>query len=180
MARAAKLDLRAFQQEAGHAALAARPRRRSSQSRLGIAVRRRAMADPACRRGRSDRGPADGARVPLTKPWYLGIVEHSRQPLRRDRFRAVSRPARSSRSRPAQSQTRLVLFGPRGGELHAGLDRAARARPAQSGGAVAQRYAGRCAGLVRRSAGSEANGDVWQEIDLARLAQDPAFLQVGL
>jgi twitching motility protein PilI len=27
---------------------------------------------------------------------------------------------------------------------------------------------------------TEANGDVWQEIDLARLAQDPAFLQVGL
>jgi hypothetical protein len=27
---------------------------------------------------------------------------------------------------------------------------------------------------------TEANGGVWQEIDLARLAQDPAFLQVGL
>jgi twitching motility protein PilI len=80
---------------------------------------------------------------------------------------------------PGASQTRLVLFGPRVGELRAGLivhrvlglrnlaDLSRNDTPAGAPDWYGSRWA-------------EANGDVWQEIDLARLAQDPAFLQVGL
>src|SRR6185295_15887268 len=76
-------------------------------------------------------------------------------------------------------QARLVLFGPRVGELRAGL--------------VVTRVLGlsNLAELVRSDADAGAPawygarwtdkaGGVWQEIDLALLAQDPAFLQVGL
>jgi twitching motility protein PilI len=77
------------------------------------------------------------------------------------------------------SQTRLVLFGPRTGELRAGLvvhrvlglrNLAELSRDETPVGAPAW-YGARW---------TEPNGSAWQEIDLARLAQDPAFLQVGL
>jgi hypothetical protein len=71
-----------------------------------------------------------------------------------------------------------VLFGPRAGELHAGivvshvlglrnLSELAPAEPAPDAPAW---YAPRW---------MDADGNAWQEIDLARLAREPEFLQVG-
>jgi twitching motility protein PilI len=82
-------------------------------------------------------------------------------------------------SAPGTAPARLVLFGPRVGELRAGL--------------VVERVLGlrNLVELVRGDSASDApawygarwtdrEGGVWQEIDLALLAQDPAFLQVGV
>ena len=80
---------------------------------------------------------------------------------------------------PGASQTRLVLFGPRVGELRAGLivhrvlglrNLAELSKSEPLPGAPAW-YGAQW---------TETGGATWQEIDLARLAQDPAFLQVGL
>jgi len=73
----------------------------------------------------------------------------------------------------------LILFGPRTGELRAGI--------------VVQRVLG-LRNLAELAPASppvdapewfgqrwmDAEGTAWQEIDLARLAQDPGFLRVGL
>ena len=80
--------------------------------------------------------------------------------------------------RAAAAQNRLVLFGPRAGELRAGIvvgrvlglrnlaELAPAAPPADAPAWYAQRWI-------------DPTGSAWQEIDLARLARDPAFLQVG-
>jgi hypothetical protein len=80
---------------------------------------------------------------------------------------------------PGAGQARMVLFGPRVGELRAGL--------------VVTRVMGlsNLAELTRGDGAADApgwygarwtdkSGGTWQEIDLALLAQDPVFLQVGL
>ena len=80
---------------------------------------------------------------------------------------------------PGASQTRMVLFGPRAGELRAGLvvhrvlglRNLAELSKSEATADVPAWYGARW---------TETGGAVWQEIDLARLAQDPAFLQVGL
>jgi twitching motility protein PilI len=81
---------------------------------------------------------------------------------------------------PAQgaSQNRLVLFGPRAGDLNTGIvvtrvlglrnlaELAPAALPAEPPLWYSQRW-------------MDADGRAWQEIDLTKLARDPAFLQVG-
>jgi twitching motility protein PilI len=118
------------------------------------------------------------ATVPLTRPWYLGIAN-----IRGNLYSIIDfagflghaiEPAT-----PGMAQARMVLFGPRVGELRAGL--------------VVTRVLGlsNLAELVRSDPAADAPawygarwtdkaGGVWQEIDLALLAQDPGFLQVGL
>jgi twitching motility protein PilI len=176
MARAAKLNLRAFQQELA-TRLAAKTAAQVEQSRLGL----------ACAGGHwlirlADAGEVIAvpqlATVPLTKPWYLGIAN-----IRGNLYGVIDFAGflghRLEPITPGAGQTRLVLFGPRAGELRAGLivhrvlglrnlaDLSRAERPADAPSWYGSRW-------------SEANGDIWQEIDLARLAQDPAFLQVGL
>ena len=118
------------------------------------------------------------ATVPLTKPWYLGVAN-----IRGNLYGVIDFAGFLGHPlepvTPGASQTRLVLFGPRVGELRAGLvvhrvlglrnlaDLSHNDAPAGAPDWYGSRWA-------------EANGDIWQEIDLARLAQDPAFLQVGL
>ena len=62
--------------------------------------------------------------VPLTRPWYPRRGEHPRQPVQRHRLRTLPRP----RNPPGAEQARLVLFGPRAGELQRGPRRHPRAR----------------------------------------------------
>jgi twitching motility protein PilI len=176
MARAAKLDLRAFQQELA-TRLAAKTAAQVEQSRLGVDCGGEQWLIRL-----SDAGEVIAvphlATVPRTKPWYLGIAN-----IRGNLYGVIDfagflgRPVDATG--PGSGQSRLVLFGPRVGELRAGLvvrrvlglrNLAELAQAASSGAAPAwhgPRWADR-------------DGQSWQEIDLARLAQDAAFLQVGL
>ena len=176
MARAAKLDLRAFQQQLA-TRLAAKTAAQVEQSRLGLAC-----ADEQWLIRLADAGEViaipQTASVPLTKPWYLGVAN-----IRGNLYCVIDFAGFLGHPlepvTPGTSQTRLVLFGPRVGELRAGL--------------IVHRVLGlrNLADLARHDTPpgapdwygarwAEANGVMWQEIDLARLAQDAAFLQVGL
>jgi twitching motility protein PilI len=176
MARAAKLDLRAFQQELA-TRLAAKTSAQVEQSRLGLSCAGEQWLIRLADAGEVIAVPTM-ATVPLTKPWYRGISN-----IRGILYGVIDFAGFLGRPlepvTPGASQTRLVLFGPRVGELHAGL--------------IVHRVLGlrNLADLARNDTPpgapdwygarwEERNGDVWQEIDLARLAQDPAFLQVGL
>ncbi|HUH93230.1 MAG TPA: chemotaxis protein CheW [Casimicrobiaceae bacterium] len=176
MARAAKLDLRAFQQELA-TRLAAKTAAQVEQSRLGFACAGEQWLIRLADAGEVIALPQT-ASVPLTKPWYIGIAN-----IRGNLYGVIDfagflgHPLEPVTTGP--SQTRLVLFGPRVGELRAGLvvrrvlglrnlAELAQGEPPAGGPAW---YGPRW---------TESGGAVWQEIDLARLAQDPAFLQVGL
>ena len=71
MARAAKLDLRAFQQELA-ARLAAKTTQQVEQSRLGLACAGKQWLIRLADAGEVIAVPTL-ATVPLTRPWYLGI-----------------------------------------------------------------------------------------------------------
>lgn len=176
MARAAKLDLRAFQRELA-TRLAAKTAAQVEQSRLGVACAGENWLIRLADAGEVIALP-QLASVPMTKPWYLGVAN-----IRGNLYGVIDfagflgRPVEAVA--PGAAQARLVLFGPRVGELRAGL--------------VVQRVLGlrNLAELARSDppAGApawygarwtEASGEAWQEIDLAQLAQDAGFLQVGL
>lgn len=176
MARAAKLDLRAFQQELA-ARLAAKTTQQVEQSRLGLSCAGKQWLIRLADAGEVVAVPTM-ATVPLTRPWYLGIAN-----IRGNLYSVIDfagflgHPIEPAT--PGVAQARMILFGPRVGELRAGL--------------VVTRVMGlsNLAELTRSDAASDAPawygarwtdkaGGVWQEIDLALLAQDPAFLQVGL
>jgi twitching motility protein PilI len=176
MARAAKLNLRAFQQELA-SRLAAKTAAQVEQSRLGLACAGEQWLIRLADAGEVIAIPPM-AMVPMTKPWYLGIAN-----IRGNLYGVIDFAGFLGHPlepvTPGATQSRLVLFGPRVGELRAGL--------------IVPRVLGlrNLADLARNdtppgapdwygSRWAEANGDVWQEIDLARLAQDAAFLQVGL
>ncbi|MCC6869272.1 MAG: chemotaxis protein CheW [Burkholderiales bacterium] len=173
MARAAKLDLRVFQRELA-ARLNAKTAAQVASSRLGL----------ACGNARwlvrlSDAGEVvplpPVAAVPLTRPWYLGVA-NIRGNLYSvvDFARFLGHPTGA-----AGSQARLVLFGPRTGGLNAGLvvphvlglrniaELAPTGAPHEAPGWYGSRW-------------MDGDGEAWQEIDLAALARDPVFLQVGL
>jgi twitching motility protein PilI len=176
MARAGKLDLRAFQQELA-ARLASKTTAQVESSRLGF----------ACGGGQwlirlADAGevipmpPSVG--VPLTKPWFLGVAN-----IRGNLYTVVDFAGFLGQeiTPPAAmgGQARLVLVGPRAGELRVvivvprvlGLRNLAELAPAAPPADAPPWYGQRWI---------DADGGAWQEIDLARLAADPAFLQVGL
>lgn len=176
MARAAKLDLRAFQQELA-ARLAAKTTQQVEQSRLGLACAGKQWLIRLADAGEVIAVPTL-ATVPLTRPWYLGISNIRGNLYSVIDFAGFLGEATEPVSGGA-AHARLVLFGPRVGELRAGL--------------VVTRVLGlsNLAELMRSDADAGAPawygarwtdkaGGVWQEIDLALLAQDPAFLQVGL
>jgi twitching motility protein PilI len=176
MARAAKLDLRAFQQELA-TRLAAKTAAQVEQSRLGLACAGQQWLIRLPDAGEVIALPQT-ASVPLTKPWYLGIAN-----IRGNLYGVIDfagflgHPLEPIAA--GASQARLVLFGPRVGELRAGL--------------VVHRVLG-LRNLAELAPGEpvagapswhgarwlENNGAIWQEIDLAKLSQDSQFLQVGL
>jgi twitching motility protein PilI len=113
--------------------------------------------------------------VPLTRPWYLGIAN-----IRGNLFSVIDFSAFLGRdSGVGGGQSRLVLFGPRAGEMNAGIivqqvlglrnivELAPAAPPHDAPAWYAQRW-------------MDGDGNAWQEIDLAKLAADSAFLQVGI
>jgi twitching motility protein PilI len=176
MARAGKLNLRAFQQELA-TRLAAKTTAQVEQSRLGLACAGSQWLIRLADAGEVIAVPAV-ATVPLTRSWYLGIAN-----IRGNLYSIIDfggflgheiEPAA-----PGTAPARLVLFGPRVGELRAGL--------------VVERVLGlrNLVELVRGDSAPDAppwygarwtdrEGGMWQEIDLALLAQDPGFLQVGV
>ncbi|HKE41467.1 MAG TPA: chemotaxis protein CheW [Casimicrobiaceae bacterium] len=175
MARAARLDLRAFQQELA-TRLAAKTAAQVEQSRLGVACAGAQWLIRLADAGEVIAVPAV-ATVPLTQSWYLGIAN-----IRGNLYGVIDFAAflrESSEPAATGAGARLVLFGPRVGELRAGL--------------VVQRVLGLRNLSDLEEAGapdgapswygsrwSDRECGTWQEIDLALLARDPAFLQVGL
>jgi twitching motility protein PilI len=176
MARAAKLNLRAFQQELA-TRLAAKTTAQVEQSRLGLACAGSQWLIRLADAGEVIAIPTV-ATVPLTRSWYLGIAN-----IRGNLYSIIDFGGFLGHEveppPPGAAAARLVLFGPRVGELRAGL--------------VVQRVLGlrNLVELVRDDSASDKpawygarwtdrEGGVWQEIDLALLAQDPGFLQVGV
>ena len=176
MARAAKLDLRAFQQELA-ARLAAKTTAQVEPSRLGLAAAGSQWLIRLADAGEVIAVPSM-ATVPMTKPWYLGIAN-----IRGNLYgcidfsgflgQPIEPPA------PGSTTSRLVLFGPRVGDLRAGLV-VNRVMGLRNLAELAETTSAAGAPPWYGSRWSEADGTTWQEIDLALLAQDAAFLQVGL
>jgi|SRR5689334_10998006 len=176
MARAAKLDLRAFQQELA-TRLAAKTAAQVEQSRLGFACAGEQWLIRLADAGEVIAVPQT-ASVPLTKPWYVGIAN-----IRGNLYGVIDFAGFLGHSlepvTAGASQTRLVLFGPRVGELRAGLI-VHRVLGLRNLGQLAGSEPLPGAPAWHGARWTESNGTVWQEIDLARLARDSAFLQVGL
>jgi twitching motility protein PilI len=172
MARAAKLDLRTFQQELA-TRLASKTAAQVESSRLGLACGGEQWLLRIADAGEVIAVPAI-ADVPLTKPWFRGLAN-----IRGKLYSVIDFSGYLGRGNvtPA-SHNRLVVFGPRTGDLNAGMvvsrvlglrnlaELAPAAPPAEAPGWYAQRWI-------------DADGNAWQEIDLAKLAREPAFLQVG-
>ncbi len=172
MARAAKLDLRTFQRDLT-TRLAAKTAAQVESSRLGLSC---AGARWLIRLG--DAGEVvvvpTIVSVPLTHPWFLGIAN-----IRGNLFSVIDFGVFLGQAPvPVSGMTRLILFSTRAGELHAGivvprvlgLRNLSELAPASSDAGAPAWHAERW---------MDADGNAWQEIDLAGLARDPAFLQVG-
>ena len=176
MSRAAKLDLRVFQQELA-TRLASKTAAQVESSRLGLSC---AGENWLIRLADASEVIAvpQIASVPLTRAWFMGVAN-----IRGNLYTVVDFSRFMGRDpivkEGAGAQARLVVFGPRAGDLRAGI--------------VVQRVLGlrNVAELAPIAAQDQplpwygqrwmdASGVAWQEIDLARLAQDPAFLQAGL
>ena len=175
MARRAKLDLRSFQQELA-ARLATKTAAQVELSRLGLAGGGAQWLIRLADAGEVITVPTV-ATVPLTQPWFLGIANIRGNLYSVIDFGGFLGGERSAAG--AAGQSRLVLFGPRTGELRAGivvqrvlgLRNLAELAPASPPTDAPEWYGQRW---------MDADGGAWQEIDLARLAQDSGFLQVGL
>jgi twitching motility protein PilI len=172
MARAAKLDLRAFQQELA-TRLASKTAAQVESSRLGFACGDAQWLIRLNDAGEVVAVPAI-ADVPLTKPWFRGLAN-----IRGNLYSVIDFAAYLGYGMtPPASHNRLVLFGQRAGELNAGivvsrvlgLRNLAELAPAAALSDARSWYTQRWI---------DADGNAWQEIDLARLAREPAFLQVG-
>jgi twitching motility protein PilI len=172
MARAAKLDLRTFQQELT-TRLAAKTAAQVESSRLGLSSAGERWLIRLGDAGEVITVPTV-VRVPLTRSWFLGVAN-----IRGNLFSVVDFAAFLGQPEtPLSGMTRLILFGARAGEINAGI--------------VVNRVLGlrNLAELAPAAAAAEppawhtqrwmdGDGNAWQEIDLSRLAHDPAFLQVG-
>ncbi len=174
MARAAKLDLRTFQRELA-ARLATKTAAQVESSRLGLDCGGERWLIRLVDAGEVVTMPVV-VPVPLTQPWFLGVSN-----IRGNLFSVIDFSRYLGRQMPAAGvgQSRLVLFGPRAGEMNAGI--------------VVQRVLGlrNVAELAPTSPPDSAppwyghrwmdgEGNAWQEIDLAKLAREPSFLQVGI
>jgi len=174
MARAAKLDLRTFQQELA-TRLASKTAAQVESSRLGLACGNEQWLIRLSDAGEVITVPPV-VSVPRTKPWFAGIAN-----IRGNLFSVIDFATflgREPNPTTGAGQNRLVLFGPRAGEINVGIvvtrvlglrnlaELAPAALPAEPPLWYAQRW-------------MDADGGAWQEIDLSKLARDPAFLQVG-
>ena len=172
MARAAKLDLRTFQQELT-TRLASKTTAQVQSSRLGLSSGGERWLIRLGDAGEVITVPTI-VSVPHTRSWFLGVAN-----IRGNLFSVVDFAGFLGQPATVMSgMTRLILFSTRAGDLNAGvvvqrvlglrnLSELAPAAPPQEAPAwYAERW-------------MDADGNAWQEIDLARLAHDAAFLQVG-
>jgi twitching motility protein PilI len=172
MARAAKLDLRTFQQELA-SRLAQKTTAQVQSSRLGLAAGGVRWLIRLGDAGEVVTVPAI-VPVPLTRPWYLGVAN-----IRGNLYSVIDFAKFLARDNPPGGQARLVLFGDRTAGMNVGLvvhrvlglrnltELAPAAPPLDAPAWYAQRW-------------MDGEGEAWQEIDLGVLARDPAFLQVGI
>lgn len=172
MARAAKLDLRTFQQELA-TRLASKTAAQVESSRLGLACGGDQWLVRLADAGEVVAVPPV-TPVPHTQPWHMGIAN-----VRGNLYSVVDFARFLGReSGGITAQARLVLFGPRAGDLNAGLvvgrvlglRNLAELAPSGSTEGAPAWYAQRW---------MDADGRAWQEIDLSRLARDDVFLQIG-
>jgi twitching motility protein PilI len=176
MVRPARIDLQSFQQELANR-LASKTAAQVESSRLGLACGGERWLIRLSDAAEVIAVPPI-ASVPLTHPWFLGLAN-----IRGNLFSVVDLAAFIGRGAVVSHGTgvhnRLILFGPRAGDLKAGV--------------VVQSVLGlrNLAELVAappepNAPGwygprwTDAEGGAWQEIELARLVVDPAFLRVGL
>ena len=171
----AKLNLRKFQQQLT-ARLATKTAAQVESSRLGLAAGGENWLVRLADAGEVLAMPTV-APVPLTRPWFLGITNIRGNLYTVIDFAAfLGRPALAVR--PGM-QARLLLLGPRTGDLRAGmlvtrvigLRNIAELEPAPAIAVAPPWYGQRW--IDREGVG-------WQEIDLARLVREDAFLQVGI
>ena len=176
MARAPRIDLRTFQQELA-ARLATKTAAQVESSRLGLACGGTQWLIRLADAGEVIAVP-QLATVPRTKPWYLGIAN-----IRGNLYGVIDFAGFLGRpvdvTGPGAGQSRLVLFGPRVGELRAGII-VQRVLGLRNLAELLQGDSRAGAPAWHGSRWTDRDGQSWQEIDLARLAQDPGFLQVGL
>ncbi|MGE5088775.1 MAG: chemotaxis protein CheW [Candidatus Levyibacteriota bacterium] len=172
MTRAARLDLRSFQQELA-TRLATKTAAQVESSRLGLVCAGERWLVRLADAGEVIAVPQI-VKVPMTRSWFLGLAN-----VRGSLYSVIDFAAFLGREPVAGGGlARLILLGPRTGELNAGIvvERVAGLRNLAELTAVpplegapewhAQRWA-------------DAEGNAWQEIDLGALARDPAFLQVS-
>ncbi|MEO8303595.1 MAG: chemotaxis protein CheW [Betaproteobacteria bacterium] len=176
MARPARIDLQSFQQELANR-LASKTAAQVESSRLGLACGTQRwlirLADAA-----EVVAVPPIAAVPLTQPWFLGLAN-----IRGNLFSVVDFAGfigqGTTVAHGAGAQSRLILFGPRAGDLKAGivvqsvlgLRNLAELTPSPADANALSWYGQRWV---------DSDGGTWQEIELSRLVVDPAFLRVGL
>lgn len=172
MARPAKLDLRTFQQELADR-LSTKGAGAAEASRLVFVAGEQSWMARLGDTGEVLAVPPI-TRVPLAQPWYLGIA-NIRGNLHSVVDFAAFRGGRETRMTP---QARVILLGPRFGELKAGLlvDRVIGLR-SLVGFERVERLGENPSWY--RELWRDEGGTEWQEIDLGRLARDAAFLNVG-
>jgi len=173
MARAPRVDLRTFQQELA-TRLATKTTAQVESSRLGLSTGTERWLVRLADAGEVIAMPAI-VKVPMTRDWFLGVAN-----IRGNLYSVVDFGGFLGQAlAPAAAATRLVLFGARVGELNAGivvtrvlgLRNLADLAPVPADGDAAPWHAQRW---------MDGDGNAWQEIDLAKLARAPAFLQVGV
>jgi twitching motility protein PilI len=172
MARA-KLDLRSFQQELA-TRLASKTTAQVESSRLGLASGGEQWLIRLADVGEVIAVPPL-ASVPHTRPWFLGVAN-----VRGNLCSVVDFAGFLGREATVLGpQNRLVLFGARAGDLRAGFI-VQSVLGLRNVGALAPAPPSVGAPAWHGQRWVDADGGVWQEIDLAQLARDPAFLRVGV
>lgn len=171
MPRAGRIDLRSFQQDLA-ARLAARDAVKADASRLAVESDGRLWLVRLSDAGEVLPAPPI-AQVPLTRRWFAGLANV------RGRLYGVTDLQQLLGGGPTPpGQARLVLFGPRYASLGAAL-LVSRVLGLRSLDALTL-VAGARAGPAWQTGGWEDGaGTRWGELDLAVLACDPEFVQVG-
>jgi len=174
MARAEKIDLRQFQQELA-TRLASKTAAQVESSRLGLASAGEQWLVRLSDASEVVTLPTI-ASVPLTKRWFLGIAN-----IRGNLYSVVDFAGylgHDNATTRGGANARLVLFGPRAGDLKVGIV-VERVLGLRNLAALAPVAAAEDARGWYGDRWMDAEGGTWQEIDLTHLAKDPDFLQVG-
>ena len=177
MARTGKLDLRVFQEELA-ARLASKTAAQVESSRLGLSAGGMQWLVRLADAGEVIPMPPLAA-VPLTKPWFLGVANVRGNLYSVADFARFIGGGEDPGAHAGGAQARLLLFGPRAGDVRAGIA-VPRVLGLRNLAELARTLPPADAKPWQGARWIDADGAAWQEIDLVRLAQDPSFLQVGV